>query len=105
MPGGDRTGPDGRGPMTGRAFGYCAGYNNPGFTKAMPRGRGYGRGFGRGWGRGRRFWDREYYQEPHYEPAYPEPSKEEEKRYLEDSIKSLEADLKEMKKRLENIDK
>ncbi|MCK4238634.1 MAG: DUF5320 domain-containing protein, partial [Candidatus Lokiarchaeota archaeon] len=27
MPGGDRTGPGGLGPMTGRALGYCAGYS------------------------------------------------------------------------------
>ena len=26
MPGGDRTGPAGMGPMTGRAAGFCAGY-------------------------------------------------------------------------------
>jgi len=30
MPGGDRTGPIGAGPMTGRGAGYCAGYNMPG---------------------------------------------------------------------------
>jgi len=41
MPGGDRTGPLGFGPMTGRALGYCAGYNTPGY--ANPR---FGRGFG-----------------------------------------------------------
>ncbi|UCH14781.1 MAG: DUF5320 domain-containing protein [Bacteroidales bacterium] len=28
MPGGDKTGPDGQGPMTGRKMGYCAGYSN-----------------------------------------------------------------------------
>jgi len=26
MPRGDRTGPDGRGPMTGRGMGYCVSY-------------------------------------------------------------------------------
>ena len=31
MPRGDRTGPAGMGPMTGRAAGYCAGYSTPGF--------------------------------------------------------------------------
>jgi len=50
MPGGDRTGPMGMGPMTGRAAGYCAGFAVPGFTNA-PGGRGFG---GRGGGRGRR---------------------------------------------------
>ena len=55
MPRGDRTGPWGLGPMTGRAAGYCAGYPVPGFMNPMPgfgRGFGYGRGWGRGYGRG-----------------------------------------------------
>lgn len=53
MPGGDRTGPVGMGPMTGRGVGYCAGYRVPGYANPMP-GRGWGRGagFGCGWGRG-----------------------------------------------------
>ena len=53
MPGGDRTGPMGMGPMTGRAAGFCAGFGAPGFASGGPGlGRGWGRGFGRGWGRG-----------------------------------------------------
>jgi hypothetical protein len=40
MPGGDRTGPMGLGPMTGRRAGYCAGNNQPGFATPAP---GYGR--------------------------------------------------------------
>ncbi|MEW6443770.1 MAG: DUF5320 domain-containing protein [bacterium] len=58
MPGGDRTGPFGWGPMTGRAAGYCAGFPAPGSWNPMP-GLGYG-GWGRGrggrGGRGRRNW-------------------------------------------------
>jgi len=54
MPWGDRTGPWGLGPMTGRAAGYCAGYPVPGYMNSMP-GFGWGFGFGRGWGRGRGF--------------------------------------------------
>jgi hypothetical protein len=50
MPGGDRTGPNGLGPMTGRAAGACAGYANPVGGRGY---RGFGRGF-RGGGRGRR---------------------------------------------------
>jgi hypothetical protein len=107
MPGGDKTGPEGRGPMTGRAFGYCAGYNSPGFTKGIPRGR----SFGRGRARGRGFWRRGYYPEPYYEPApryreeYPKITRDEEKHYLEYMIKSLESELKEVKKRLDEINK
>ena len=31
MPGGDRTGPWGMGPRTGRGAGFCSGYRMPGF--------------------------------------------------------------------------
>jgi len=54
MPGGDRTGPAGMGPMTGRAAGFCAGYSVPGYMNPVG-GRGYW-GWGRGGGRGRRNW-------------------------------------------------
>ena len=50
MPGGDRTGPAGLGPMTGRAMGYCAGYATSGYVNPVA-GRGFG-AFGRGFGRG-----------------------------------------------------
>ncbi len=55
MPRGDRTGPWGDGPMTGRQLGYGAGYDSPGYTKGA--GGGLGRGFharGRGF-----FWSRQ----------------------------------------------
>lgn len=54
MPRGDRTGPAGMGPMTGRASGYCAGYDAPGYANPAPW-RGFGMGWGGGWGRGRRW--------------------------------------------------
>ena len=55
MPRGDRTGPMGMGPMTGRAAGFCAGNGVPGFSNATGgRGRGFGCGQGRGFGRGRK---------------------------------------------------
>ena len=47
MPGGDRTGPLGTGPMTGRGAGYCAGFAVPGLVNRV-----FGAGFfgrGRGW--------------------------------------------------------
>ena len=52
MPAGDRTGPWGAGPRTGRGFGYCTGYAAPGHMYPGP-GLGFGRGFGRGLGLGR----------------------------------------------------
>lgn len=60
MPFGDRTGPAGAGPMTGRSAGYCAGQGMPGYANPVP-GRGFWRrgawGFsGRGGGRGQRNW-------------------------------------------------
>ena len=46
MPGGDRTGPNGEGPMTGRGAGYCAGNNMGGYMPRRSLGRGRGRGLG-----------------------------------------------------------
>ncbi len=43
MPGFDRTGPEGKGPRTGRELGKC----NP-VPEDSPDERGFGRGFGRG---------------------------------------------------------
>lgn len=40
----------GMGPRTGRAAGFCVGYDVPGFANPA-----YGRGGGMGWGRGRGF--------------------------------------------------
>lgn len=51
MPRGDRTGPNGMGPMTGRAAGFCAGSDRPGYAAGGAGGFGYGRGGG-GYGRG-----------------------------------------------------
>ncbi len=49
MPGGNRMGPAGMGPMTGRGMGYCSGYNVPGFANRVGGffmgGMGRGRGF------------------------------------------------------------
>ena len=56
MPGGDRTGPDGKGPKTGRGLGKAAG-NNMGRSKGQGQGQGQGRNVGnsrsQGTGRGR----------------------------------------------------
>jgi len=52
MPRGNRMGPGGQGPMTGRGAGYCAGYGAPGFASPGPGG---GFGGGRSWG-GRGGW-------------------------------------------------
>ena len=126
MPWGDRTGPWGRGPMTGRRAGFCTGYQRPGYANpyvpGYGRGRGYGCGFGRGFGRGhgfgrgRRFgWfgRRGYYPTPVDDPYdYPEylgpgpateMSKEDETKYLTKLAESLENELKEIKNRLKEL--
>ncbi|MBW2622597.1 MAG: DUF5320 family protein [Deltaproteobacteria bacterium] len=61
MPGFDRTGPSGRGPMTGGGFGYCGagartgtGYRS-GNRGDMGRRGGFGQRFGRGFMPGGRF--------------------------------------------------
>lgn len=50
---GDKTGPMGQGPMTGRGLGYCAGYDSPGLTRGFGGDRGQSRGFGGGCSQGR----------------------------------------------------
>ena len=63
MPGGDRTGPQGKGSRTGRGLGFCSGSDKPGyqsneepqgkgFNNNLRKGRGLGLGAGRGQGRG-----------------------------------------------------
>ena len=109
MPGGDKTGPLGLGPRTGRTLGFCSGYSHPGY--AFP---GFGRGFGRGrghglgrgyWGRGR-FWRGYNYPDLYYPPTQgisPQPNKEEEKAYLEEMVKGLEEELKDLRRRLKEL--
>ena len=122
MPGGDRKGPNGEGPMTGRRMGFCAGYDMPGYMSG-PMGRGgmgYGRGgFGRRRGgfRGRGFargWGQGYYPAglpgwaPYNEPYGPQVpgdfDPKEEKAMLEQHIESLERTLKELEKRMKKLE-
>jgi len=37
MPQGDKTGPEGKGPKTGRGLGYCSGSKEPGYKSDKPR--------------------------------------------------------------------
>ncbi len=118
MPRGDRTGPAGAGPMTGRGAGYCAGYPVPGYMNpGFGRGWfGFGRGFGRGWfGRGRgwrnRFWAFGYpggMPAPYGFPAYPyapdlEPKQEMD--MLKQQADDLKAELDEIQSRIETLEK
>ena len=104
MPGGDRTGPEGFGPMTGRRMGYCIGNNHPGFTNQTSNyggriGRGFSRGFG--FGRGIRFgFRRDYGYIPNENiPNVSQKTElENEIKILKDQLSFLEKQLSETKK-------
>jgi len=112
MPSGDRTGPAGMGPMTGRGAGYCAGYSTPGYVNpGFGRGGGFGRGWGKGFGWGRGFgWRGGYPYEvyPGYTglyPAYPERiSPEQEVNMLTEQARTLEGELEAVKKRIKELE-
>ncbi len=104
MPRGDRTGPEGAGPMTGRGLGHCAGYETPGYMNAdsgygRGAGHGYGRrvgrGFGGGYGRGGRF----------AQGYYPERSDVREETFVENDIRVLKDQLAAMQKKLDELRK
>lgn len=106
MPRGDGTGPLGQGPRTGRAAGYCAGYNVPGYMNPAP-----GRGFGGRGGRGRGF---RWAQGAVYPPAYPvqpvqpgpyQMEPKDEMKYLENVAAQLKTELESITKRIEELAK
>jgi hypothetical protein len=110
MPAGDRTGPMGQGPMTGRGAGYCAGFPVPGFMNPGPGlgwgfGRGWGRGRGRGWGRG---WGRAWGWCPSYPyPAYdlvPPPVPQESAQALKAQAEYFESALESIRKRIAELE-
>ena len=100
MPGGDRTGPMGAGPMTGRGAGYCAGYGMPGYThRGFGRGMGGGRGFGRGWGRGmgtrfHAWWQNTPVSQP--DPIHERQMLEQEAAYLKNQVEQIQNRLNEL---------
>ena len=98
MPRGDRTGPEGRGSMTGRGMGYCADFDAPGFVN-----QGYGQGRGMGFGRGRGFALRARFPQKDT-PVQPEPISEEQgKQYITDEIKSIREKLSKMEQYLDSM--
>ncbi len=131
MPGGDRTGPMGLGPMTGRAVGFCAGYPVPGYMNPvggrgfLGRGRGFGmRGGGRGWrnwfyATGLPGWQRAGYGMPAWGGyaggtygGYPgvygfpaAPTAEQEQQVLKQQSEYLQQSLDDINKRIEELEK
>ncbi len=124
MPAGDRTGPVGYGPRTGRGAGFCSGFAAPGFANtglanpvlANPgfgggrgfgraRGAGFrggrGRGFGRGFGFGRP-WAAPY-PGYGYEPGPAAPAPEDELSALKQEAGFLKTELDNINQRISEL--
>ena len=99
MPRGDKTGPTGEGPQTGRRMGFCAGYDHPGYDNlTRGSGRGFRGSFGHGGGFGRRF--RHGYGD--YYENIPDVS---EKTMIENEIRILKDQLMSLEERLTRLGK
>ncbi len=117
MPGFDRKGPRGTGPMTGGRRGLCGSRNagsrrfdsRRGFGRGMGfnRGQGAGRevGFGFGPGRGfrRRAWGPAYYCEP--KMAAPPTDREQNIDFLQNQAQSLKEELDDIEARISEMKK
>jgi hypothetical protein len=122
MPGGDRTGPAGFGPMTGRGAGYCAGYPVPGFMNPAWGLGGGGWGWGRGGGGGGWRHSHWYYATgfpswqrssfagwPGYVPPFPAAfgplmTKEQELEALKNQAKYFEQALDDLRTRISEVE-
>ncbi len=109
MPRGDRTGPWGLGPLTGRGAGFCRGVLGPSFGRYFRSGYGRGPGAGGG-GRGFRHmfyatglpgWLRFGWGGPAF---MEEPPPGTEKRLLEEEAEALREELDGIRKRLEELE-
>ena len=98
MPRGDGTGPAGMGPMTGRASGFCAGFNSPGFMN-QAGGRGFRGSWNRGAGRGfrNRCWM------PNYQVNPPQITAQQELDNLKQEAEYLKESLNQINKRVEQL--
>lgn len=128
MPRGDRTGPFGAGPMSGRRAGFCSGFPVAGFMNSPFGFGGFGfRGRGRGWrhmfwATGMPGWARGFH--PGFSPLFnpeasshwsgnfwpedtqsiPEKAKKDQAKLLKKQIEILEEDLKELNTRLKELE-
>jgi hypothetical protein len=102
LPRGNKMGPMGFGPRSGRGAGFCAGYPAPGYLNPGPR-------------RGRAFWHRGWgwchHPVPgHSMPYYPgycvsQPNPDDERAILEDQAKMLQAEIDALKTDLKEIER
>ena len=112
MPGGDRTGPMGGGPMTGWGRGFCGEAEGPRFARGGygGQGRGFGRGGGGGgWGWRNQFratgtpgWMRGAWVPPAFVGA--ESMADTEQQWLERRSAEIETEQKEIKARLGELE-
>lgn len=102
MPLGDRTGPQGLGPRTGRGGGFCAGFGGPGSVNP-----GFGRGHGgRGWRNwfhttGLTGWQRAFRGEPQ---TFATPPRDQGLGALKAQARRLESALGEIRRRIEALE-
>ena len=100
MPRGDRSGPEGMGPMTGRGMGNCAGDApgyGPGYGPGNAGRRRFGR-FGMAFRHGRRRFQRPMWDfEPEFAP-------EDDKEWLQQEEKYLKKQLEVIQKRLQGTE-
>ncbi len=106
MPFGDRTGPSGLGPRSGRGLGFCSGWDRGGFANAPGPGR-----FGFGHWRGREPGADEYAERPRrlhrrwFGFGFRGPlSDEEELGVLKDRAKWFERTLAAIRKRISELE-
>jgi hypothetical protein len=111
MPAGNRTGPMGMGPMTGRGAGYCSGYDMPGYANPSA-GRAFRMGWGAGGAEGRGWRHRNWYYATGvpgwarwgYAPSAA-PTREQETEMLKSQADWLKQQLDEIGQRLEELEK
>jgi len=87
MPRGDATGPTGMGSMTGRAAGFCAGYNMPGYLN-------------KGGGPGRR---NRFFAGGLSGGAWANPDPDAEKQVLQSQVDFLQTKMDAIRKRLDEL--
>ena len=93
------------GPMTGRAAGFCAGYNSPGFMNAgFGRGGGRGMGFGRGrgWFGAGAGWGANW--GANWAPPAVAPTQTQQAEALKGQVTYLEETLATMRKQIEELE-
>ncbi len=95
MPRGDRRGPAGYGPMTGRGAGYCAGSAAPGYATAPPPPGGRGR---------RRMYHATWAPPEPYLQQAPVQRQEPEREMLELRANMVEKELEAIRARLKELE-